>query len=67
MSVLRPVSRFAGRAVGATVVARTAKRYPIVVVAMFLWRWLRRRELRVARTRVRLRAGETITVQQKQR
>ncbi len=67
MSVLQPVSRFAGRAVGAAVVARTMKRYPIVAVALFVWRWWRRRESRVDHTRVRLRAGETITVQQKQR
>jgi hypothetical protein len=33
---------------------------------MFLWRWWRRRERRVEHTHLRLRAGETITVQQKQ-
>jgi predicted negative regulator of RcsB-dependent stress response len=65
MSVPRTSSRFAGRAVGATIMARTVKRYPIVAVVWFGWRWWQRRAAREERSTVRLRAGETITVQDK--
>jgi hypothetical protein len=65
MPVRSSASRRAGRAVGAAVIVRSLKRYPIVVLVLFCWRWARRRASRVERTTVRLRADETITLQEK--
>jgi hypothetical protein len=72
MSPAARASRLAGRAVAGALIARTtatvARRYPIVAVALFVARWWRRRNARLARsdrTVVRLRRGETVTVSDK--
>jgi endonuclease YncB( thermonuclease family) len=72
MSPAARVSRLAGRAVAGALIARTTatvvRRYPIVAVALFVARWWRRRNARLARsdrTVVRLRRGETVTVSDK--
>ena len=62
MGALARTSRVAGRVVGATTVGRVAKRYPIVGVALFAWRWWRRREARVERRVITIKSGETLTV-----
>lgn len=62
MGALARTSRVAGRVVGATAVGRIAKRYPIVGVALFAWRWWRRREASVERRVITLKPGESLTV-----
>jgi hypothetical protein len=62
MAALARTSRVAGRVVGATAVGRVVKRYPIVGVALFVWRWWRRREARIERRVITLKSGETLTV-----
>jgi hypothetical protein len=51
--------------VAATAVSRIVKRYPIVGVTLFVWRWWRRRESRIERQSLRLKSGSTITVSDK--
>ena len=51
--------------VGLAVVSRVMKRYPIVAVTLVVWRWWRRRNLRIERTTVQLRQGENISVQRR--
>ena len=51
--------------IGIAVVARTAKRYPIVAATLVVWRWWRRRNRRIERTTVQLRQGENISVQRR--
>ena len=62
MGALARKSRVAGRVVGVTAIGRVAKRYPIVGVALFVWRWWRRREARVERRVITLKSGESLTV-----
>jgi hypothetical protein len=72
MTTAARASRLAGRAVAGTIIARTTgkivKRYPIVAVVLFVARWWRRRNARLARHNravVKLRDGATITVTDK--
>ena len=51
--------------VGLAVVSRVMKRYPIVAVTLVVWRWWRRRNLRIERTTVQLRQGESISLQRR--
>jgi len=61
----RVAGKAAGRLVGATAAGRIIKRYPIVGVTLFVWRWWRRRESRIERQSLRLKSGSTITVSDK--
>jgi len=61
----RVAGKAAGRLVGATAVSRIVKRYPIVGVTLFVWRWWRRRESRIERQSLHLKSGSTITVSDK--
>jgi hypothetical protein len=49
-----------------SVIGRAGKRYPIVALTLFVVRWWRKRQTRVDRQVITLRAGETITVSDKQ-
>lgn len=62
MGIVARASRVAGRAVGLTAFSRASKRYPIIGLAIVVWRWWRRREARTERRVISLKPGETVTV-----
>jgi hypothetical protein len=62
MGVVSRASLIAGRAVSVAVIARVAKRYPIVALVAFIVRRRRTKASRDDRSVVRLRRGETLTV-----
>jgi len=58
----RVVGRFAGRAVAASAMVRLTRRYPVIAVSLFVWRWWRRRRTRVEHTNLQLRRNDVITI-----
>ncbi|MFM7046413.1 MAG: hypothetical protein ACKOXX_00680 [Actinomycetota bacterium] len=66
MGIIVRLARFVGRVLGMSVIGRVGKRYPIVALTLFVVRWWRKRQTRVDRQVITLRAGETITVSDKQ-
>jgi hypothetical protein len=66
MGIIVRLVRFVGRVLGMSVIGRVGKRYPIVALTLFVVRWWRKRQTRVDRQVITLRAGETITVSDKQ-
>jgi len=62
MGAMSRTPRVAGRLIGATAVARFTKRYPLVAVLLFVWKWWRRRTAHTDHQVIRLKAGQTITV-----
>ena len=66
MSPLVRLARLVARLLGTSVVGRFAKRYPIVAVTLMVLRWWRKRSVHADHKVVRLRAGETVTVSDRQ-
>lgn len=66
MSLTVRLARFVARLFGTSVFGRFAKRYPIVAVTLMVLRWWRKRSMHVDHKVVRLRAGETVTVSDRQ-
>lgn len=62
MGLLLRVWRVVGRTVTMTFVSRVARRYPVVTITLFVWRWWKRRAIRDDRSVVRLRRGESVVV-----
>jgi hypothetical protein len=56
------VSLIAGRSVGVALIARIAKRYPIIALIAFVVRRRRNKARRDEKSVVRLRRGETVTI-----
>jgi len=42
--------------------ARLTRRYPVIAVSLFVWRWWRRRRTRVEHTNLQLRRNDVITI-----
>lgn len=66
MGIIVRLARFVGRVLGMSVIGRVGKRYPIVALTLFVVRRWRKRQTRADRQVITLRAGETITVSDKQ-